>query len=128
MGKFISFLSPGLRDILLHLINVTLKHGARSTGEPELRQKHYKHLLELIDFVLDGRKSYLESIKDNEKYGVLLQQYESQRSALIYHFGKTTCFQNQYTGFPNLLNRLQLTMINSNWQRNWLRNIWTFER
>lgn len=81
-------LLSGLRDILLHQISITLKHGIRSTGEPELRQRHYRQLVDLVDFVLDGRKAYLESIKDSDKYGVLLQQYESQRSDLIYPFGE----------------------------------------
>lgn len=78
----------GLKDIILHQIGVTLKNGARSTSEPELRQLHYKQLVELIDFVLDGRKSYLDSIRDSEKYSVTLQQYEAQRSDLIFPFGK----------------------------------------
>lgn len=78
----------GLKDIIQHQIGVTLKNGARSTGEPELRQLHYKQLVELIDFVLDGRKSYLDSIRDSEKYSVTLQQYEAQRSDLIFPFGK----------------------------------------
>lgn len=65
-----------------------MKYGIRSTGEPELRQRHYRQLVDLVDFVLDGRKAYLESIKDTDKYGVMLQQYESQRSDLIYPFGK----------------------------------------
>ncbi|XP_055904210.1 nuclear pore complex protein Nup133 [Eupeodes corollae] len=73
----------GLRDSLTHLISITVKYGAKSTGEPEIKYKLYQQIMELIDFVLDGRKNYLESIKDNEKYGVLLQQYESQRKELI---------------------------------------------
>lgn len=81
------FLLLGLRDVLLQLINVTLKHGSRSTGEPELRQRLYKQLVELIDFVLDGRKSYLDSLKDNEKYSLVTQQFQSQRSDLIYPLG-----------------------------------------
>lgn len=84
----------------MNLILVTLQHGARSTGEPELQQRHYKQLVELIDFVLDGRKTYLESIKDNEKYGVLLQQYESQRTDLIYPLGMST---NNFTTCSQLV-------------------------
>lgn len=79
----------GLRDVLLHLVTIILKYGARSTGEPELRQRHYKNLVEMIDFVLSSRRSFLESIKDSEKHDVLWQQYETQRSALIYNFGKS---------------------------------------
>lgn len=79
----------GIRDCLLHVINVIVKHGVRSSGEPELKQQHYKNLVELIDFYLDGRKAYLESIKELEKYDVLVRKYESERSDLIFHFGKT---------------------------------------
>lgn len=78
----------GIRDTLLHIISITWKHGVRSTGEPELRQRHYKNLVELVDFVLDGRRAYLESIKGTEKYNGLLQKYESHRSELIYNFGE----------------------------------------
>ncbi|XP_035903262.1 nuclear pore complex protein Nup133 [Anopheles stephensi] len=74
----------GLRDVLLHLISSTLRHGVKGTAEPEFRMKHFKHMTELIDYVLDGRKTYLESVYDEEKYAVLLQQYESQRIDLIY--------------------------------------------
>uniref|UniRef100_A0A182MU25 Nucleoporin Nup133/Nup155-like N-terminal domain-containing protein n=1 Tax=Anopheles culicifacies TaxID=139723 RepID=A0A182MU25_9DIPT len=74
----------GLRDVLLQLISSTLRHGVKGTAEPEFRMKHFKHLTELIDYVLDGRKNYLESVYDEEKYAVLLQQYESQRIDLIY--------------------------------------------
>lgn len=77
----------GIREILVQLINSILKHGARSTGEPELRQRHYKNLTELVDFVLNSRKAYLDSVKETENHDVLTQQFESQRSALIYHFG-----------------------------------------
>lgn len=94
----------GLRDVLLHLISVTLKHGARGTGEPELRQRHYKQLVDLTDFVLDGRRTYLdrnfaylESIKNGDKYGVLLQQYESQRNDLISPLGEQKILKKNCT-------------------------------
>uniref|UniRef100_A0A1B0CE80 Nucleoporin Nup133/Nup155-like N-terminal domain-containing protein n=1 Tax=Lutzomyia longipalpis TaxID=7200 RepID=A0A1B0CE80_LUTLO len=76
----------GIKDALMKLINLTLKYGARSTGEPELRQKHYQQLMELTDFVLDGRRNFLESNREKEKFTILQQQYESQRSDLIYPF------------------------------------------
>ncbi|XP_055536307.1 nuclear pore complex protein Nup133 [Wyeomyia smithii] len=74
----------GLKDILLHMIGCTLKYGIKGSGEPEFRIKHFKQMTELIDFVLDGRKKYLESIQDEGKRAVLQQQYESQRSDLIF--------------------------------------------
>lgn len=78
----------GIRDTLLHIISIAWKYGVRSTGEPDLRQRHYKNLVELVDFVLDGRRAYLESIRGTEKYNGLLQKYETHRSELIYNFGE----------------------------------------
>ena len=77
----------GLRETLLLLVNISLKYGARATGEPELKQKIYIQIVDLIDYILDGKKSYLESIKDSDKYRVRWQQYESQRNDLIYPLG-----------------------------------------
>lgn len=96
----------GIRDTLLHIITIAWKHGVRSTGEPELRQRHYKNLVELVDFVLDGRRAYLESIKATEKYSGLLQKYESHRSELIYNFGERRFslilfFQNSFSSSFN---------------------------
>lgn len=80
----------GIRESLLHIINIIVKHGIRSTGGQELRQQHFKNLVELIDFYLDGRKAYLESVKDLDKYDTLLRKYETERSDLIFNFGKQT--------------------------------------
>lgn len=88
--------SGGIRETLLHIISVTWKHGVRSTGDPELRQRHYKNLVELVDFVLDGRRAYLESIKGSDKYNGLLQKYESHRSELIFNFGEATWSSNLF--------------------------------
>lgn len=75
----------GMRDTLLQLIQLTLRHGIRLNGEAEYRFKHYQQMTELIDFVLDGRRNYLASIRNNlEKLNVLQHQYESQRFDLIY--------------------------------------------
>lgn len=75
----------GLRDTLLQLIQLTLRHGIRLNGETEYRFKHYQQMTELIDFVLDGRRSYLASVRNNpDKFNVLQHQYESQRFDLIY--------------------------------------------
>lgn len=73
----------GLRDSLSHLIDISVKYGAHGTSDPDLRQKIYQQILELIDFILDGRKHYLESVRDTEKFNVLQQQFESQRRDLI---------------------------------------------
>lgn len=69
---------------------MVVKYGIRSTTDPEMRHQHYKNLLELIDFYLDGRKAYVESVKEDEKYDMLLKKFESERSDLISHFGIET--------------------------------------
>lgn len=73
----------GLKDTITQLIQLTLRNGGRATGEPEIRQQHYTHLYELIDFFLDGRVTYLDSIRDNEEHLKLLHDYESERSNLL---------------------------------------------
>lgn len=82
----------GIRDSLLHVINIVVKHGIRSTGGPDMRQTHFKNLVELIDFYLDGRKAYLESVKNLDKYDTLFRKYENERSDLIFNFGKFQSF------------------------------------
>lgn len=75
----------GLRDTLLQLIQLTVQHGIKLNGETEYRFKHYQQITELIDYVLDGRRNYLTSIRNNqEKLSILHHQYESQRFDLIY--------------------------------------------
>lgn len=76
----------GLRDTLLQIIQLTLQQGIRLNGEGEYRFKHYQHVTELVDFVLDGRRTYLANIRNNnqEKFTVLHHQYEAQRFDLIY--------------------------------------------
>ncbi|KAG5672648.1 hypothetical protein PVAND_002761 [Polypedilum vanderplanki] len=75
----------GLRDTLLQIIQLTLQHGIRLNGEGEYRFKHYQHMTDLIDFVLDGRRNFLTSIRNNpDKLNVLHHQYESQRFDLIF--------------------------------------------
>lgn len=93
----------GLRDALQQLIDGTLKNGARATGDAELRQRYYRQMVELIDHLLDGRKSHLDSVVvmqqlqqqqphaqpppavlvTDDGYSVLLQQYDALRGDLI---------------------------------------------
>ncbi|XP_036324275.1 nuclear pore complex protein Nup133 [Rhagoletis pomonella] len=75
--------SVGLRDALSHLIDASVRYGAHCTNEPELKQRLFKQIFEMIDAILEGRKNYLDSVRDSEKYNVLLQQFESQRRDLI---------------------------------------------
>lgn len=73
----------GLRDSLSHLIDISVKYGARGTNDTELKLEIYQQIAELIDVVLDGRKQYLDTVRDQEKHNVLSQQFESQRRDLI---------------------------------------------
>lgn len=73
----------GLRESLSHIIDISVKYGAHGTSDPELKQRTYQQILELIDIVLDGRKHYLDSVRDTAKCNVLQQQFESQRRDLI---------------------------------------------
>lgn len=82
--EFLPWTAGSLKDTLLQLVDLTLNHGIKATGEPEYKYKHFQHMTELVDFILDGRRSYLESVKDQEKLNVLQHQYESQRSGLIF--------------------------------------------
>ncbi|XP_004536057.1 nuclear pore complex protein Nup133 [Ceratitis capitata] len=75
--------SVGIRDTLSHLIDVSVRYGTHCTSEPELKQRLYKQIYEIIDHILDGRKNYLDSVRDMEKCNVLVQQFESQRRELI---------------------------------------------
>lgn len=68
---------------------MTLKYGARSTGDMTLKNQLYDQLLHLIDIILDGRKCYLESIRGTEKFDILFQQYETERHAIIEPFCKS---------------------------------------
>ena len=76
--------ADGLRDSLLQLISLTLRHGIKLTGEPEFVYKHNQQMTELIDFVLDGKRRYIQSVQSQEKKNVLQQQFESQRFDLIF--------------------------------------------
>lgn len=78
----------GAYDPLIQLINHHLKANLKSVGAPDIRQKCFLLLAEIIDFVLASRERYLSSIKDGEKRKVLKQKFENIRGELITPFGK----------------------------------------
>lgn len=73
----------GIHDALIRLIDVSVRYGAQCVAESELKHVLFHQLLELMDMVLDGRKNYLDSVRDTEKFQVLQQQFEAQRFDLI---------------------------------------------
>ncbi|XP_034112581.1 nuclear pore complex protein Nup133 [Drosophila albomicans] len=75
--------NAGVHDSLSRLIDLSIRYGAQCVNESELKHQLYQQILELMDMVLEGRKNYLESVRDTEKYQVLQQQFEAQRSDLI---------------------------------------------
>nr|ABL84948.1 Nup133 [Drosophila simulans] len=75
--------SEGVRDTLTRLIDISVRYGGHCVSETELKQQLYQQIYELIDLVLGGRKTYLKSVRDSEKFNVLQQQFEAQRKELI---------------------------------------------
>ncbi|XP_016961291.1 nuclear pore complex protein Nup133 [Drosophila biarmipes] len=75
--------SAGVRDTLTRLIDISVRYGGHCVSETELKQQLYQQIFELVDLVLDGRRTYLESVRDSEKFNVLQQQFEAQRRELI---------------------------------------------
>ncbi|EDW82956.1 uncharacterized protein Dwil_GK22571 [Drosophila willistoni] len=75
--------NAGVRDTLTRLIHLSVRFGTHSVSETELKQQLYQQISELVDVVLEGRKNYLESVRETEKFNVLQQQFEAQRRELI---------------------------------------------
>ncbi|EDW59117.1 nuclear pore complex protein Nup133 [Drosophila virilis] len=73
----------GAHDALTRLIEISVRYAAQCVNETEQKHMLYQQILELADIVLEGRKNYLESVRDTEKFQVLQQQFESQRRDLI---------------------------------------------
>ncbi|XP_046402089.1 nuclear pore complex protein Nup133 [Ischnura elegans] len=76
----------GVGDALVLQHSITLKNGAQLAGNPSLRNQLYDQLVSLVDIILDGCRSHLESIKGSGKYPSCLQQYEVKRSSYIKSF------------------------------------------
>lgn len=73
----------GLREALLKQQSLTLKYGARSTGDPKLKAKLYDQVFKMIDIILNGKLCHLESVRGSKKESVLYEQYQKARSSLI---------------------------------------------
>lgn len=53
------------------------------TDDMHLQNILYDQFGTLLNVILDGRKSHLESIKYSQKAGILLRQYQTDRNKLI---------------------------------------------
>ncbi|KAH8330617.1 hypothetical protein KR067_005786 [Drosophila pandora] len=75
--------NAGVRDTLTRLIDISVRYGSHCVSETDLKHLLYQQIFEMVDLVLDGRRTYLESVRDSEKFNVLQQQFEAQRRELI---------------------------------------------
>ena len=57
----------GAYDPIIQLIHENLKESLKTITAPNVRQKYYLQLAELIDFVLDSKQRYLQSIRVSAK-------------------------------------------------------------
>lgn len=71
-------------------MKLTLEQGIRGTGDPSVRAELLDHLVNLVDLILDGRKSQVESLRNTPRFNILLQQYEADRINFIQPFCKFT--------------------------------------
>lgn len=105
----------GLRDALLKQQSLTLKFGARSTGDPKLKAKLYDQVLNIIDIILDGKKCHLESVRGSNKFTVLFEQYQKVRSNLIEPFvedreyERAVMLAEKYYDFKTLVQICEIT-------------------
>lgn len=53
------------------------------TADVNFMNNLYEQLISIIDIILDGKKSHLESVRGTQKFNVLLQEYETERHNLI---------------------------------------------
>ncbi|XP_017772484.1 PREDICTED: nuclear pore complex protein Nup133 [Nicrophorus vespilloides] len=75
--------SEGLMDTLNLQQNVTLNYGVKVTTDYNLRNTLYDQLVSLIDYILDGRKSHIESLKGTSRENIVIKQYQTDRKKLI---------------------------------------------
>ncbi|XP_039283480.1 nuclear pore complex protein Nup133 [Nilaparvata lugens] len=77
----------GLYDFLITQQKLTLENGVRATGDINMHTELLDQLVNLADVILDGRKCYLESIReDSEKFNSDIHKYEVDRYNLIKPF------------------------------------------
>ncbi|XP_015437320.1 PREDICTED: nuclear pore complex protein Nup133 [Dufourea novaeangliae] len=104
-----------LRNCLTTMYNLTLKHGITGTNDSAVRSELYEQLVSFIDLILDGRKCHLESVRDTEKFEILLKQYETDRTNLIQplikeeQYDSAAMLAEKYCDFASLIQICELT-------------------
>lgn len=69
-------------------MQMTVKYGVRAVGDLQSRAESLDQLLSLVDFILAGRRSHVDSLRDATR-SAALQQYEADRLAYIQLFSKS---------------------------------------
>lgn len=90
--EIISLYTLLFRLIFILQHSLTLKYGARATGELDLKNRFYEQLVSLTDILLDGRRSHVNSTRGEPKFEALQHQYENSRLSLITPFCKINNF------------------------------------
>ncbi|KAF5282596.1 hypothetical protein FQA39_LY05003 [Lamprigera yunnana] len=73
----------GLHDVLILQQSVTYNYGAKIASDNNTRSILYDQLTSLIDFILDGYKTHVDSLKGTSQENILLKQFQSDRHKLI---------------------------------------------
>lgn len=76
----------GAYDPIFQLINENLQQSLKSINAPDIRQKYFQQIAEMVDFVLEGKQKYLQSVQEGEKRKLQSQKFEKLRSELITPF------------------------------------------
>lgn len=85
----------GLRTLLIRQFNVTLEKTVTIAEDGSVRASLYHQLVELCDLILDGYRTQLETIRNEDrKLAVVFKQYEKDRSALILPLVSHGCLED----------------------------------
>ena len=78
----------GAYDLIIQLINESLRESLKTITVPDVRQKYYLQLVELTE------QQYLQSIRDSEKRKLETQKFDTQRSELVIPFVENDQFDH----------------------------------
>ncbi|KAF5280860.1 hypothetical protein FQR65_LT03009 [Abscondita terminalis] len=101
--------ASGLHDVLILQQSVTYNYGAKIASDNNIRITLYDQLTSLIDFILDGYKTHLDSMRGTVEENVLMRQYQSDRHKLISplilekEFERASLLAEKYLDFETLI-------------------------